>query len=31
MVCDIVGYLKLGDVINMLSPELKDTLGIPNK
>ena len=31
MVCDIVGYLKLEDVINMLSPELKDTLGIPNK
>lgn len=31
MVCDIVGYIKLEDVINMLSPELKDTLGLPNK
>ena len=31
MVCDIVGYIKLEDVINMLSPELKDMLGLPNK
>ena len=31
MVCDIVGYIKLEDVINMLSPELKDTLGLPNR
>ena len=31
MVCDIVGYIKLEDVINMLSPELKDTLDLPNK
>ena len=31
MVCDIVGYIKLEDVINMLSPELKDTLGLTNK
>ena len=31
MICDIVGYLKMEDVINMLSPELKDSMGLNNK
>lgn len=36
IICDIVGYIKLDDVLKMLSPDLKnyvkeDTLSISNK